>query len=256
MELVVFDVETDRLLDGSRQNHSDLRVTVAAAINMRVDVGDGSREVGPVRTFYGDEAVALDALDALDASGTMAGLGDMLEGADAIVAYNGRSFDLRVLRNHLPSEDVDRWERKLVDPFEAIRKTTGSWVKLDELLEANGLARKSADGVMAVEWWASGEKAQRARVAEYCRDDVRGLVALLSLGRFAFPEKSWRRVLVPSPSPSPPPPPPHSRWKMQMAVTGWCELDWDSYLSAHAMGRRVLGAACRQPSSALPPPSL
>lgn len=187
--VVVFDVETDRLLDKTRSNYEDLRITVAAAYSTRDET---------MHTCFGDREGGLDPLATLFDD----------EATDVVVAYNGRGFDFRVLKNHFPLDRVRAWEQKLIDPFEVIREQTGSWVKLDELLEANGLPRKSANGVAAVEWWADGRKEE---VAEYCRDDVQGLVDLLALGKFVFPIKRWEgRTQV---------------------VSEWAELDWATHVA-------------------------
>ena len=213
MNVAVFDVETDRLL-ANKNGHGDLRITVACGANM---VLDGKMwERGAVRTFYGSQE------DATELEGeTLDDLAIVLDSADVTVAYNGRLFDLKVLRNHLESERVDRWEAKLVDPFEAMKEYTGSWVKLDELLEANGLPRKSADGVSAVEWWAEGRKKE---VAEYCKHDVLGLTSLLEMGKFEFPVKKWRAnrgapLTV----------------KMKHEIVSWSELNWNAYLESKRM---------------------
>lgn len=218
MIVAVFDVETDRLLEKNQKNqstgHESLRITVACGVNL---VGRESSEKNEIRTFYGNEE------DAIELGGdTLEDLARALDAADAIVAYNGRWFDLRVMRNHIDPARVDLWEAKLVDPFEAMKEYTGSWVKLDELLEANGLPRKSADGVSAVEWWAAGRKKE---VAEYCKDDVSGLVSLLEMGKFAFPVKKWK---VPPPSKSSP----TMKIKMKQEIASWSELNWNAYLAS------------------------
>jgi hypothetical protein len=217
MRVAVFDVETDKLLCASKgsSGHEALRITVACGASLR----EALPELVDVKTFYGEPR------DASDLGGeTLAGLGRMLDDADVVVAYNGRSFDIRVLRNHFDQDSVDRWEKKLVDPFEAMKDHTGSWVKLDELLEANGLPRKSADGVSAVAWWSEGRKRE---VAEYCKDDVSGLIALLQLGKFAFPVKRWlpNRDATSSSSSS-------SSVKMRQEISGWSELNWTAYLNS------------------------
>jgi len=199
MAILAFDVETDRLLDSSRTNFGDLRITVAAAS----EVGRGRAAAS---SFYADPVGSDEP--------PLSGLADALEGACTVVAFNGRGFDMRVLRNHFASEAVERWTRKLIDPFEAMREHTGSWVKLDELLEANGLAQKSGDGVSAVEWWAAGE---RRKVADYCCQDVEGLRRLLELGKIAFPVKRWQDT--------------GEGRKRHQVVTGWAELDWDRHVA-------------------------
>jgi hypothetical protein len=188
--VIAFDVETDRLLDRTRSNFEALRITVASALRLRFDDGDDEgaadedEEEGRRATSYFAEPTASSDERPLE------DLGILLDAADVVVAYNGRGFDIRVLRNHFPADRVDAWERKLADPFEAMRECTGSWVKLDELLEANALPRKAGDGVCAVEWWAAGE---RRKVAEYCCADVEGLAAIVAMDRFRFPIKVWKR---------------------------------------------------------------
>jgi hypothetical protein len=141
----------------------------------------------------------------------------LLDAADAIVAFNGRAFDLRVLlRAHFldERERVESWARKLIDPFEVMRTTTGSWVKLDEVLEANGLPCKTGSGLDAIRWWAEGE---RDKVARYCEADVEGLRSLLALeAPLRFPIKSWRRS--------------NDGSKRQAVITGWAHLDWRGYV--------------------------
>jgi hypothetical protein len=233
MKIAVFDVETDKLLCANKggsgsTGHEDLKITVACGASLREALPElvqrtsggalllsSQSEQSPrkhVRTFYGDP------VDALELGGeTMEDMGRMLDEADVVVAYNGRSFDIRVLRNHFEQASVDQWEQKLVDPFEAMKDYTGSWVKLDELLDANGLPRKSADGVSAVLWWSEGRKRE---VAEYCKDDVSGLISLLNLRKFAFPVKRWRRPRDAA----------TSSLKMRQEISGWSELNWTEYL--------------------------
>lgn len=223
MIIALFDVETDRLLKKPDGRHADLRITVACGAVLRVPQRGPQRASNhEIRTFYGSED------DAIELGGsTLEDLATDLDSADAIVAYNGRWFDLRVLRNHVDSTRVDRWEAKLVDPFEAMKDHTGSWVKLDELLEANGLPRKSADGVSAVEWWAEGRKRE---VAEYCKDDVKGLISLLEMGKFAFPVKKWKASST-------------SKTKMKQEIVSWSELDWNAYLASKVPQAAVSQAA-------------
>ena len=233
MRIAVFDVETDRLLDpATRSNHADLRVTVAVAYVYIFDL-DASAKTTPRSGSKRTEADA--TVHEWFPGGEEPDTGDFcaaLDAADAVVAYNGRDFDLRVLPNHegCDAARVRRWTKKLVDPFEAIRSSTGSWVKLDELLDANGLPRKTGDGCDAVDWWAAGE---RRKVADYCRKDVEALAALLLLpgGRFAFPVKRWtaRRTEPDAEGRS-------KRLKSVAVVDHWAELDWGAYLAWRASG--------------------
>ncbi len=183
--LTVFDIETDRLLErgADRDGAVDaLEMTVCVVMA----APDGARRDFVLSGGGAPEDVV-----------TLAHLGAVLDASELLVAYNGRGFDLRVLGRYFARERVAAWAARLLDPFELIRDLTGSWVKLDELLALNGLPGKQGDGVDAVAWWAAG---QRARVLEYCADDVRALRALVvdhgllrPRGTIRFPIKRWDR---------------------------------------------------------------
>ena len=189
----MFDIETDRLLTPSRDNWIDLRITVAVGIDAQ----------GTVHQFVfppGDTDGQADPT---------VRMGEQLDLADRIVAYNGREFDFRVLENYFESGRVMSWLAKLVDPFEVIRATTGSWVKLDELLEANGLPTKSGTGVDAVQWWNNNEI---SRVIDYCHHDVVSLWALVTQFKvLRFPVKAWDNG--------------------QHRVVKWARLRWHDYVA-------------------------
>ena len=172
----IFDIETDRLLNHARTNWSELQITVCAGV-----WGDGSAPLCVLLTPDLSEDRKREQLGALK---------DAIEKAVVVCAYNGRGFDMRVLENYFGAEAVTRWNAKLVDPFEVIRLTTGSWVKLDELLAANDLPGKSGTGTDAVDWWAEGRYEE---VAEYCRQDAEALRIVVTMppGRLRFPVKKW-----------------------------------------------------------------
>lgn len=183
MPVFVFDVETDALLPrpATESDWASQRLTVAVGVMLSSSYcfsGDGGGD-GDVMELVFDAARTDESLGRLKAA---------LDAADAVVAYNGREFDLRVLLNYYDRPAVERWCAKLRDPFEVIRATTGSWVKLDELLEANGLERKAATGVDAVQWWASGEV---DKLLEYCRQDAVLLARLVGRPVLRFPVKRW-----------------------------------------------------------------
>ena len=226
MRVLVFDLETDRLLCKTRDDHRDLRVTVGQFCSFDWDPDDPATL--PQNHSWFEYIAPLEGANDLADK-----LIPLIDAADRVVAYNGRGFDLEVLRGCCSEEDVDRWSKKLRDPFEAIRDTTGSWVKLDELLDANALPfKKSGDGVSAVEWWSRGE---RRRVADYCRGDVDALIALITLDKIVFPIKTWRMQDAPlKPAEggglvSASPPAKRARSSVQV-VTGWGELEWKPFL--------------------------
>ena len=76
------------------------------------------------------------------------------DGARMIVAYNGREFDMRVLRRAYGGDDA-RWQAhmaKLVDPIEAVRRATGRRAKLSTLLALNTRSAKAGTGCDAPRW--------------------------------------------------------------------------------------------------------
>ena len=200
---VVFDVDTDRLLNAARDNWTDLRITTCVAVESRTRC-DGQPTVHEF-VLFDDESTAHTTFGAL------------MDSADVIVAYNGRGFDLRVLCNHYEHARVKVWTSRLADPFDAIRKATKSWVKLDELLEANGLPRKIGAGIEAVKWWADGE---RAKVMEYCRQDAIGLHGIICLDDIRFPIKQWTR-------------------NGEQVVDSMATLKWCDYLSSVAKSKHA-----------------
>lgn len=194
VRMYVFDVETDGVLDATRENWFDLRITVVVGM----DAESGTRD-NFMFSPGADVAALMDALAV------------RLEDADVIVAYNGRGFDFRMLAaHHFGVDQVNRWLRKLADPFEAVRYGCGSWVKLDEMLAANGLPRKTGDGRDAVNWWKAGE---HDKVLDYCACDVQLLRDLVyPLRKLRVPVKSWDANT-------------HTH-----RVVGWKKLDWPRYV--------------------------
>ena len=216
--MFVFDTETDGLPDPRASGAGEDPFAIAppadadpawAGVRLTVAVGfdaEGRRHDFVLPPPGEDDAARAGALEAL---------ASCLDAAEAIVAYNGRGFDLRALERELGRPRVLPWARKLRDPFEVIRALTGSWVSLAELLAANGLPGKSADGAEAVRWWKAGE---RAKVLEYCAEDARLLHALVTChGQLRFPVKAWGRRRDGQPG-------------REQAVVAWKKLDWAAYL--------------------------
>ena len=188
--MLVFDLETDRVIDRLNDNMNELRITVACFVD-----DNGYRGF----IFRPGE----DIQESLDC------IREMMDGADTICAYNGRGFDMRVLYNYFDAQSIERWLDKLVDPFEVIRHKTNSWVKLDELCECNGLGGKSGDGLDAISWWQNGEY---EKVLEYCEKDTVLLWKLVKLEEIVFPLKQWNAI------------------KKQHDIVGWRKLRWKNWL--------------------------
>ena len=77
------------------------------------------------------------------------------------------------------------WPDTLVAKTYAGMQDCRKQAKLDHLLQINGLATKTADGLQAISWWKEGE---RALLQEYCEQDVRALARLLILNQIKLPK--------------------------------------------------------------------
>src|SRR5205814_181263 len=84
-----------------------------------------------------------------------------------VVGYNIKGFDIPVLEKYgFPVyEELDCFDIML-----DVHNVSGwRFVKLEKIATATLGAGKSADGLMAVEWWKQGEV---AKIIEYCLKDV------------------------------------------------------------------------------------
>ncbi len=96
---------------------------------------------------------------------------------DRIVSFNGDGFDARVLSyygNILPIT------LKSFDVLKDLTRRLGHRVKLDSVAHATLGARKSADGLVALQWWKEGKF---DLIAEYCQQDVQVLADIVAFGR-------------------------------------------------------------------------
>lgn len=100
--------------------------------------------------------------------------------AELIIGFNTNAFDHPVLSSHYNGNR----SRELSHTFKAhdiFRKIIDAqarrWPKLDKLLALNGETPKIANGLLAIQWWANGE---RQKLEEYCKTDVK-LMAKLCL---------------------------------------------------------------------------
>ena len=98
--------------------------------------------------------------------------------ARAVVAYNGATFDMQVLRRYY-NGDTARWWRhceKLRDPMRAVRQAAGRRVKLGRLLALNAIGGKGGAGCDAPRLWEEGKHQQLER---YCARDTHALAELV-----------------------------------------------------------------------------
>lgn len=143
-EVLVFDLETQRSFDevqGRRLDRLGLSLAVVFAY-------------GRGFTAYREEAAEA--------------LVRRLAAADLVVGFNHRRFDLEVLRPYDPAELLA--DARLFDLMEDLAGRLGHRISLDSLARGTLGAKKSGDGLQALEWYKRGDF---ARLEKYCKEDVR-----------------------------------------------------------------------------------
>lgn len=91
----------------------------------------------------------------------------LLKEADLIVGFNIKGFDLPVLQKYF-SESLQ--DLPILDIMYEVMYSCGKRFKLDYLAEGTLGAKKTADGLMAVEFFRDGRIDE---LIEYCRQDVK-----------------------------------------------------------------------------------
>ena len=173
--VVLFDVETTELIT-DEVPVEDMRVAVACAVRA------ATRDTGEMETAQAETLTCWhEQVTHAPGGGERHGVETLLRWMDAaavIVAYNGRAFDMEVLRGYYRG-DTERWARheaKLHDPLEAVRRAAGHRVKLSTLLSLNRMGGKAGTGCDAPRWWKEGRWEQLER---YCMRDVHALMELV-----------------------------------------------------------------------------
>lgn len=144
MNVVFFDVETQRTFDEVGGRHNIGKLGLSAAVTY--STADGTFR------HYTEE--------------TVADLIAELQAADLVVGFNVLRFDYEVLRaytdDHLAGIPT-------VDMLDHIHRRLGFRVSLDNLAETTLGVTKSADGLQAVRWYKQGRTQE---ILEYCQQDV------------------------------------------------------------------------------------
>lgn len=91
----------------------------------------------------------------------------ILEKADRLIGYNSLHFDIPVLHNYYAG---DLLKIPHLDMMVSVKDALGHRLKLNDIAQASVNAKKSADGLQAVEWWKQGNMED---IIKYCTDDVR-----------------------------------------------------------------------------------
>ena len=91
---------------------------------------------------------------------------EKLQTADLVVGFNVKIFDYGVLQ---PYADFDLDEITTFDMLIDINKKLGHRLSLNHLAENTLNAKKSADGLVSLQWYKEGEI---DKIIKYCRQDV------------------------------------------------------------------------------------
>jgi DEAD/DEAH box helicase domain-containing protein len=173
MNIVFFDVETQRTFDEVGGRHNIRQMGLSAAVTY-------SSADGEFR-HYTEETV-----------------GDLiaeLRAADQVVGFNLLGFDYEVLRAYTddPLDDLPT-----VDMLDHIHRRLGFRLSLDSLAGSTLGAAKSADGLQAVRWWREGRIQE---ILDYCQQDVEVTRQLYEYGKqnkhLKYRDRSYRLQMVP-----------------------------------------------------------
>ena len=143
MSTLVFDLETQHLAEevGGWNHIADMKL--ACAVTYDIAVGQ-----------FADYVEA-------DADQLLADL----RAATLVVGFNVKHFDYKVLRPYAGAP----LQLPTLDLLETLYQTLGFRLSLDAVASATLGHSKSADGVLAVQWYKQG---QLQKMLDYCRQDV------------------------------------------------------------------------------------
>lgn len=146
---VVFDIETI----GDIRDLSTMKVTVVSVYEYEHD---------RYRSFAEDE---------------LKDLWPIFEKSNRMIGYNSAHFDVPILSRYYPG-DLNRIPH--LDLLAAIKASTGSRYKLNDVAKATLQIEKSADGLQAMQWYKEGRIDE---IKKYCEQDVRVTKEVYEYGR-------------------------------------------------------------------------
>ena len=172
MNVVYFDVETQRSFDEVGGRHNIRKLGLSAAVTYSTADGD-------FRHYTEEEVADLIA---------------ELKAADLVVGFNVLGFDYEVLRAYTDDalDDI-----ATVDMLDHVYRRLGFRVSLDNLASTTLGASKSADGLQAVRWYKQGRMQE---ILEYCQQDVAVTRSLHEYGKqykhVKFRDRNFRERIV------------------------------------------------------------
>ncbi|MFH1258290.1 MAG: ribonuclease H-like domain-containing protein [Elusimicrobiota bacterium] len=154
-KILVFDLETQRGFD---------------EVGGRMGIPKMGMSVGVVYDYQTDKFTAYLEKDAQKL------IAELLS-STLVVGFNLLSFDYPVLSAY---SEQDLQKIKTLDMMRVLESKLGFRPKLNDLVSASLGAKKSADGLMALQWYREGKLAE---VSKYCQEDVRLTKELYEFGR-------------------------------------------------------------------------
>ena len=186
--VVVFDIETQhRISDMPGDNRDEQVRNLEVSCLSFVKIPSAAILAGPKEALRAVEEAPMVTLwrdEDEKAVGPFFELLKAFDEAELIVSYNGLGFDHPVLFKHCKPKRTERHLFKVHDVFARLRDHTTIWFKLDNLLKENGMETKTANGLIAIQWWAEGE---RELLRIYCEQDVRALARMICLPELKLP---------------------------------------------------------------------
>lgn len=118
-----------------------------------------------------------------------------LKKSDLVIGFNIIQFDYKVLSG---ISDFDFYSLPTCDLLLKVHERLGYRLSLDHLASQTLGSRKSADGLMALEWWRQGKI---DKIIEYCKQDVKVTKDLYRYGKenrfIVFKNKAGNQVRIP-----------------------------------------------------------
>lgn len=96
---------------------------------------------------------------------------------DLVISFNGDNFDSKVLSHY---GDVGEINRRSFDVAQYLSRKLKHRVRLDNIATATLHVGKSADGLVALQWWKEGKIDE---IIRYCKQDVQVLRDIVEFGR-------------------------------------------------------------------------
>lgn len=144
MATLIFDLETQHLADEVGGWDHIAKMKLACAVTLDLETGAFTRYLeADVQKLLAD-----------------------LRAATLVVGFNVQRFDYEVLRPYAGGQPL---QLPTVDLLADLYRALGFRLSLDSVAAATLGRTKSADGVLAVEWFRTG---QMAKLIDYCQQDV------------------------------------------------------------------------------------